>query len=148
MRFTDEPESSDTGPTGYSQRYASELLISSTFHAQHSKDDALTTNPLSTPQSALELAQKAAKLASNTREGCQEVIGGDGVQEGLECLKDQRDEAIAQRDAALESCRALRLELQKLKKSTKEKGEKTDQVLRLVTASLQSLQKSSESVDG
>ncbi|KAG8744108.1 hypothetical protein FRC10_010789 [Ceratobasidium sp. 414] len=97
---------------------------------------------------ALELAQQAAELASSEPKYTQGAGESSDSQTELDKLRAERDQAIAERDAAIKSCRTLEQELKQLKESSKAKEEKTEKVLRLVTASLQSLQEGSEEVDG
>ncbi|KAG8678398.1 hypothetical protein FRC09_019869 [Ceratobasidium sp. 395] len=92
--------------------------------------------------SALDLAQRAAELASSKPKRARRVEDDD-IQIKLERLRAERDEAILQRDAAIKSNQHLERELQQLKQLFSEKEAKTEKVLRLVTASLQSLQESS-----
>ncbi|QRW13358.1 hypothetical protein RhiLY_12357 [Ceratobasidium sp. AG-Ba] len=95
-----------------------------------------------TQSTALELAQQAAEIASSKPKRTRRAHDDEDHQSELECLKKERDEAILERDAALESCQALKQELRSLKRSFKEKRKKSDKVIHLVTASLQSLQES------
>jgi hypothetical protein len=158
-RLTDELESSESGATGHpqpaqdlSQPDVWDLLgpihSDNTSYIQHLERDALPTDAPLLPNSALELARQAVALVSKTQRSGQDSSGGDVTQGEIERLKAERDEAIAQRDAAVESCRELKRELQQLKMSAREEAERTDRVLHLVTASLQSLRKGSGSVGG
>ncbi|QRV84760.1 hypothetical protein RhiJN_12776 [Ceratobasidium sp. AG-Ba] len=91
---------------------------------------------------ALLLAQQAAEIASSKPKRARRAHNDEDNRSELERLKTERDEAISERDAALESCQALKQELRSLKRSVKEKRKQSDKVIRLVTASLQSLQES------
>ncbi|KAG8710929.1 hypothetical protein FRC08_016540 [Ceratobasidium sp. 394] len=97
--------------------------------------------------SALELAQQAAELASSKPKYTQRAGEGSDSRTELDKLRAERDEAIAERDAAIKSCRALERELEQLKEAFEEKKDKAEKVLRLVTASLQSLQGRPEEVN-
>ncbi|KAG8678378.1 hypothetical protein FRC09_019885, partial [Ceratobasidium sp. 395] len=111
-------------------------------HAPQDLVGELPARARSPRASALDLAQKAAELASSKPKRVRRVEGDD-IQIKLERLRAERDEAILQRDAAIKSNQDLERELQQLKQSFSEKEAKTEKVLRLVTASLQSLQESS-----
>lgn len=95
----------------------------------------------------MELAQEANKLASTSRTHDQGPSRPEDTRAEIERLEAELDEARAeneklraQRNAEATACEELRQELDRLKKSVKEKASKSDTVLRLVTASLQSLQ--------
>lgn len=71
----------------------------------------------------------------------------EDIRAELERVKAERDEIWAEnerikaeRDAEAKTCLELRQELDRLRKSVKDKANKSDTILRLVTASLQSLQ--------
>ncbi|KAG8744107.1 hypothetical protein FRC10_010788 [Ceratobasidium sp. 414] len=102
----------------------------------HDVDPGAEAQKILSKQSALGLAQQAVELATSKKRIKESDVSGAM----LEQLKAERDEAIAQRDAAVESSRAFKQELRRLKKSVKEKDERVERVLRLVTASLRSLQ--------
>ena len=98
-------------------------------------------------KSALELAQEANKLVSNAWGHGQGPNATDDIRAELERVKFERDQTRTEnemlrveRDAEAKACLELRQELDRLKKSVKDKARKSDTVLRLVTASLQSLQ--------
>ncbi|KAG8692393.1 hypothetical protein FRC09_011221 [Ceratobasidium sp. 395] len=123
---------------------------------KHMKKEARTPRLSPTPP-ALELAKQALVLAAKTRKRNLQTKAANDVVSELErlkaerdearaerdALKAERDEALAQRDAAVAASRESQRELQELKGSIEEQDEKTDEILGLVTASLQSLQRKS-----
>lgn len=118
---------------GYSQ--ADGVETSGAYHSSRTLSSPRTP----TQKSALQLAQQAADIASGKPKRIQMQERQDNRTE-LEQLR-------AERDAALESCRALELEVRQLKSFIKEKKRKEEKVFRLVTASLQSLHENSEGVE-
>lgn len=125
-------------------------------HVKNMKKEPRTPRLSPTPP-ALEFAKQALILAAKARKRSLQTQAANDVLSELERLKAERDEAraerdvmkverdeaIAQRDAAIESNRESRRELQELKVSIEERDERTDEILGLVTASLQSLQRKS-----
>jgi hypothetical protein len=141
------PEISHASTTELLLAYSPEDVASRReAYVDNPKKEALSPRISPTPP-ALELAKQAAILAAKTRKHNHDNRVSNGTRVELEKLRVERDEARAERegmraerDAAVESSRKLQRELQELK----DKGEKSGKILRLVTASLQSLQDSSE----
>ncbi|KAF8607172.1 cytochrome P450 [Ceratobasidium sp. AG-I] len=155
-KFSDDTETSGPTPTTdslpTSAPPASEENVASSRPADTSntaspKREVLSPYIPHTQKSALELAQEAIKLVSNARAHGQGSSTTNDIRAELERVEAERDEARtengrlrAERDAEAKTCLELRQELERLKKSVKDKASKSDAILRLVTASLQSLQ--------
>ncbi|KAG8744106.1 hypothetical protein FRC10_010787 [Ceratobasidium sp. 414] len=153
----EEPESNEPGSSADSLP-ANTLKDSSTSDDEssikHMKKEQRTPRLSPTPP-ALEFARQAAVLAAKAKKRSHQTKAANDVISELERLKAERDEAraerdalkaeleeaTAQRDAAMEANRQSQRELEELKSSIEDRDERTDEVLSLVTASLQSLQR-------
>ncbi|QRV84759.1 hypothetical protein RhiJN_26826 [Ceratobasidium sp. AG-Ba] len=125
-------------------------------HVWNMKKEPRTPRLSPTPP-ALEFAKQALILAAKARKRSLQTQAANDVISELERLKaerdearaerdamrEERDEALVERDAAIESSREAQRELQELKDAIEERDERTDEVLGLVTASLQSLRRKS-----
>ncbi|KAG9094970.1 hypothetical protein FS749_011385 [Ceratobasidium sp. UAMH 11750] len=157
-RPAEEPESNESGSSTDSLP-ANTLEDSPTpadeSSIKHMKKEPRHTPRLSPTPPALGFARQAAILAAKARKRSEQTKAANEVISELERLKTERnearaerdalkaelDEAIVQRDAAVEASRQSQRELEELKSSIEDRDEKTDEVLSLVTASLQSLQR-------